>query len=282
MKISEVIAKMKAYHKGTVNGVPIDESKTRDKVLYGNVDQECTGIVTTIYASVDVIREAIACGANLIICHEALFWNHGDHQEWLLEQGNKTFLAKKELLDSGNIVVWRDHDYIHTGIPMKDGSYVDGIFYGVAKMLGWEDYIVGDKEKPQTFVIPEKTAEEVGKEWISKFHLNGIKAIGDLQTKVRKVAIPFHIMGQFDNQVISRVDQEDIDCLICMELTDFTVTEYVRDSAMLNMPKAILAIGHFNVEEPGMEYMLTYLDEALGEHIPAKFVQATDMYQFIH
>ena len=61
MKISEVIAKMKAYHKGTVNGVPIDESKTRDKVLYGNVDQECTGIVTTIYASVDVIREAIAC-----------------------------------------------------------------------------------------------------------------------------------------------------------------------------------------------------------------------------
>ena len=48
------------------------------------------------------------------------------------------------------------------------------------------------------------------------------------------------------------------------------------------MPKAILAIGHFNVEEPGMEYMLTYLDEALGEHIPAKFVQATDMYQFIH
>jgi hypothetical protein len=82
--------------------------------------------------------------------------------------------------------------------------------------------------------------------------------------------------------VISRVDQEDIDCLICMELTDFTVTEYVRGSAMLNMPKAILAIGHFNVEEPGMEYMLTYLDEALGEHIPAKFVQATDMYQFIH
>ena len=60
-----------------------------------------------------------------------------------------------------------------------------------------------------------------------------------------------------------------------------TLSEYIRDSAMLGQDKAILAIGHFNVEEPGMEYMLEWLDEAIGEKIEAHYVQATDMYEFI-
>ena len=37
MKISTIIENMKKYHKGYGT---IDEEKTRDKVLYGNVDQE--------------------------------------------------------------------------------------------------------------------------------------------------------------------------------------------------------------------------------------------------
>ena len=61
------------------------------------------GIVTTCWASVDVI------------CHEALFWNHGDHQEWLMESQNETYKLKKQLLDETCIVVWRNHDYIQSG-----------------------------------------------------------------------------------------------------------------------------------------------------------------------
>lgn len=144
MKINEVIQKMKKYHRGIAQGKPIDDATTRDQILYGNPDQECTGIVTTCYASVDVIRKASACGANLIISHEALFWNHGDHTDWLEEARNKTFLEKKRLLDETGIVVWRDHDYIHSGIPMN-GGYVDGIFHGVMVTLGWEKYLSCDR-----------------------------------------------------------------------------------------------------------------------------------------
>ena len=81
MLISEVIEQVKRYCKGSWMGMKIDDEKTRDKILYGDPDQECTGIVTTIYASVDVIRKAHELGANLIIAHEALLWNHGDHRE---------------------------------------------------------------------------------------------------------------------------------------------------------------------------------------------------------
>ena len=36
MKISEVIQKMKKYHRGIAQGKPIDDATTRDQILYGN------------------------------------------------------------------------------------------------------------------------------------------------------------------------------------------------------------------------------------------------------
>ena len=92
MKISEAIQSIKAYHRGTSRGEPIDPAKTRDQILYGDPERELTGVVTTCFASYEVIAKAIDAGANLVICHEALFWNHGDHTDWL--QDNKTFQAK--------------------------------------------------------------------------------------------------------------------------------------------------------------------------------------------
>mgnify|MGYP003300177136 CR=1 FL=1 len=110
-KISEVIEIVKKNCKGY--GV-IDEEKTRDKVLYGSVDKECTGIVTTIYASPEVIKKAAEFGANFIICHEACFWNHGDHTDWLVR--NKTFLQKKALLEEYGITDFYRKSYR----PVKD------------------------------------------------------------------------------------------------------------------------------------------------------------------
>ncbi len=281
MKIIEVISKMKAYHGGIgFNGKPIDESTTRDKILYGNPEQECTGIVTTCWASMDVIRKAHAAGANLIICHEALFYYRGDHTEWLEESENKTFAAKKALLDETGIVVWRDHDYIHSGIPMYN-QYVDGIFFGLMKELDWENYLSCEVKRPMIFEFPETNAKQLGQELINKLKLNGIKVIGNLNTPIKKVMISSHIMGEIDKEVIKKVDKENIDCLISLEIIDYTVSEYIRDSGMCGTPKVVLAVGHFNVEEPGMKYMLNYLDAALGEHIPAQFIQSGDMYNFI-
>ncbi len=278
MKIIEVIERIKKYHLGSVNGQPIDESKTRDKILYGDASQECSGIVTTCYASSDVIREAKKRGANLIIVHEALFWNHGDHQEWLAD--NNVFKAKKKLLDDTKIVVWRDHDYIHSGIPLADGSYVDGIFYGVMKVLGWEEYLIDEGFRPMTFKFPKRTVTSIAKEKKEKTNLNGLRITGDPNAEVEKLKIVSHIMGPADNDMIKVIEQEKIDVIITLEITDYTVSEYIRDSAMLDHPRAAINMGHFNTEEPGMEYMLEYLPKIVGE-IPVSYVQSGDAYQFI-
>lgn len=276
MLMSEVIDGVKAYCGHDWCG-PIYDDTTRDQVLWGPVDVECTGIVTTCFASADVIRQAHARGANLIICHEALFWNHGDHTCWLA--GNKTFAAKRALLEECGITVWRLHDHIHSGIP-EDGRLVDGIFMGLADKLGWRDYVRGDTACPMEFEIPETSAGELARFLVGRLGLAGTRIVGDADARVRTVLVPMHLIGQFDNATTARMDS-GFDCLVAMEATDFTTSEYVRDSAQLGLGKAMICIGHFNVEEPGMEYMLRWLPRAIGAGVPASFVASGDPWTYV-
>ena len=300
MKIREVIQKIKNYHYAYFPGENgperIADRISRDQILYGDPERECTGIVTTCWASMDVIVEAGKRGANLIICHEALFWNHGDHTGWLVQRQNRTFRKKAELLDQYGITVWRDHDYIHSGIPVGNGQYADGIFYGLADTLGWTEYIdtetsaqleqvsgwngfaVKGRLNPLAYVIPPVSAGELASFLIRRLNISGAKITGDPDRTVSRVSILFHIFGDA-NELITFADEGKTDCFLSMEIVDYTLAEYVRDAAE-NGP-VIIGIGHFNIEEPGMNYMVNWLNEAIGEPIPCSFVQSGDSTRYI-
>lgn len=285
MLISEVIQHFKDYSTGVAfdSGKQIDDATTRDQVLYGNTDQECTGIVSCLWANADVIRRAKELGANLIISHEALFWNHGDHQDFIAD--NKTYQAKRELLDEWGGAVWRNHDYIHSRVPVEqDGSLADGIFYGLAWKLGWLDYRVGDTAMGLDFEIPETSGRKLAEYLVEKLGLNGTRLIGDPDARVHRVHIPFHVMGvaAADNAETCYADENDVDCLVTMEFIDFTTSEYIRDAGMLGQGKCAITIGHFNLEEPGMEYLPVWATKAMGtDEIPVTFVPMGDTYQYV-
>ena len=282
MYISEVIEAVEGYCGGidAFTGKAIEEETTRDQVLYGKVEQECTGVVTCIWATVEVIRRANELGANLIIAHEALFWNHGDSRE--VVAGNRTFAAKCAVLDEWGGVVWRCHDYIHSGVPLgQDGKLVDGIFYGFAAKMGWLDNATDDTY--MNYRVDEISATDLARELVGKLGLNGTRLIGDPEASVSNVQIPMHIMGR-DNDEIAHIDQAGVDCILAMEFIDFTVSEYIRDAAMLGQGKCAIHMGHFNGEEPGMEYMATWLPRALGaagSGLPVCFVPMGDTYQYV-
>jgi hypothetical protein len=80
---------------------PID--KTVDTLKAGKPDQPVTGIVSTMFATVDVIRKAIDARANFIIAHEPTFYNHLDETEWLGQ--DKVYEYKRHLLDEHGIAV---------------------------------------------------------------------------------------------------------------------------------------------------------------------------------
>ena len=286
MLISEVIQRVKDYSGGidSFTGKPIDEETTRDKVLYGDTAQECTGIVTCIWPTVDIIKRARELGANCIISHEAIFWNHGDHQATVGDTA--AFKAKKELLDDWGGAVWRCHDFIHSRVPIDtDRAMADGIFYVLADKLGWLDYRVGDDRGfCLEYEIPETDATELARELVAKLDLNGTRITGDSHARVRRVRIPMHVTGEAksDTHEINETDARGDDCLMTMEFIDFTTCEYIRDAGMLGQNKCAITIGHFNLEEPGMEYMVHWLPEALGtDAIPTTFVRMEDTYRYV-
>ena len=288
MLISDVIQRIKhsCNDIDAFNHQLIEESTTRDKVLYGNVKQECSGIVTCIWPAANVIRQAQKLGANLIVTHEALFWNHGDHQEPLA--GNNVFREKKALLDSWGGAVWRCHDYIHAGVPIpSEPSPVDGIFYGFAWKLGWINYRVGDHARCLDYEIPETSAEDLAAHITSKLGLAGVRIVGNPTASIHRIRIPVHVVGgPQDTELSNAIDREDIDCILGMEFIDFTTCEYIRDAAMLGKNKCAIVIGHFNLEEPGMEYMAEWLPAVMtgeiAEKLPAvTYVPDGDTYRYM-
>lgn len=290
MKINEIIEKIKAYSRGInfETQKPIDSATTRDQVLFGDTDKECTGLVTTCFASVRVIEEAHQLGADFIICHEALFWNHGDHTEWLEESRNKVYLRKKKLLEEYGITVWRDHDYIHAGIPDGKGGWYDGIFKGFLVETGLDQYYVKNIHAPVQYNMPVilnfngMRVGDIADQIIQGAGLNGIRLIGSPDTIVNYGMIPMHILAMDDNDKITMIDHRKIDLIITMEMIDFTVNEYMRDGIDLGDAKAVLTAGHFNTEEPGMKYMLTWLPKALGtDEVKSYFIQSGDMNTFL-
>lgn len=283
MKIGEVIDRIKDYCKHTTE-FGKEVSDEHDKIIYDSgLENECTGIVTTAFASVDVIRKAAQMNANLIISHEGMFWNHGDDTSWLSE--NTVFKKKTQLLHKYGITVWRNCEYMNSGIKRETG-YVDAIAYGFVKTMGWGKYL--DPRNIETgctgyylkFDLSEKdvTAEDIARECKRATKLNGITLVGNKSAKVKKLYLSRHqFLGVIDKQIIEDIEQDKVDCIICGEMVDYTVAEYIRDGVQAGIPKAIIKMGNFNICDCGMKFTENWMPEAIqDETVKVTFVSGED------
>ena len=151
-------------------------SSTVDTLKAGNGDMIVTGIVTTMFATIDVIKKAIDFGANFIIAHEPTFYNHQDDTSWL--QNDDVYQYKANLIKEHNIAIWRNHDYIHHLVP-------DGVTMGVLNQLGWTD--LADVRLPNVITLPTTTVGEVVKQVKEKLHIEKVRFVGDPQQACTKV-----------------------------------------------------------------------------------------------
>ena len=181
MTHQEVIDKIIAYHP------PIDEEHTCDGFKAGNPNAICTGIVTAIVPTIDVIKATKKLGANLLIVHEPTYYMTPDYPDWHTDFTNRVVEEKQELLKSYGITIWRDHDHMHAHQP-------DSIFTGVINRLGWENYAL-DIDLPLFFgfEVPEMSVKEMCVFLQDKFHLNGLRYIGDANDRIKKIAIIGHL-----------------------------------------------------------------------------------------
>ena len=242
----------------TVPGAPIKD--TVDTIKAGDASQKVTGIVTTMFATIDVIEKAAAAGANFIIAHEPTFYNHRDETQWL--QNDDVYKYKLALLNKHNMVVWRCHDYIHAHIP-------DGVLMGTLAALDWDKYY--NAANAGVINIPLTTLKNIIQHTKNKLDISHVRFVGNLNQPCEKIIILPGAVGGTDQ--VQSIEKEKPDLIIVGEVNEWETSEYVRDLQRIGQKTSLIVLGHIVSEEAGMQWMKAWLKQQLPQikvvHIPS-------------
>lgn len=234
--------------------------KTVDVIKAGDPQTPVKGIVTTMFATMGVLKKAVEMNCNLIIAHEPLFYNHLDETKQF--QNDPVILEKQKYIKDHGLVIWRFHDYIHMMDP-------DGISMGMIEKLGWNSYRTnGSLDK---FRLPQTTLNDLLKELKLKFPGNAFQVIGKGDMKVSNIAFDCGAPGSMAH--IRDLQDENIDVVIAGESQQWETYEYARDAVLQGRNKAVIFIGHINSEEAGMQYCATWLKGFIKD-VPVHFVES--------
>ena len=131
----------------------------------GDHERELSRVALCFIATPDVIRDAAAWGADLIITHEPTFYDHWDRMP-----EHKIAAAKRALIEETGVTLFRYHDHPHAG---ERDLFSDGFI----DSLGWK----GDFEDPLTFVLDEAMApRDMVREMEEKLDIHHIRIAGEL------------------------------------------------------------------------------------------------------
>jgi putative NIF3 family GTP cyclohydrolase 1 type 2 len=250
-----------------VPGAPLADSV--DTFKSGDPTREVTGIVTAFISSVEVLRKAVALGANLIITHEPTYYDHRDREGWLSDDPVRT--AKQAFIEQHKLTIWRFHDYWHMHQP-------DGIITGVAQALGWEPYLAADDQGYwPVAVIPPTPVGTLVEELKRRLSLSVVRAVIEPTMVSRRVGL---LVGSPGSEAQIQAFRElELDTIIGGETAEWQLCEYVRDAIALDQPRALILLGHARSEEDGMKYLVEWLKPKVGA-VPMTYVPVGNPFQY--
>ena len=280
MTVGDVIAVLKAAVPDMPKEGPLDGSN--DTLKVGDEKSEITGIVTTFLATAEVIEKTVALGANLIITHEPTFYYYDDSPETF--PGDPVLQRKRKRLEANNITIFRYHDYWHMHRP-------DGIYTGVVRQMGWQKFL----EKPlepaaktgssqgwqdsleghsqYVFLLPPTSFRDITKQIKTIFGVESVQLVGDEDALHERVGLFVGSPGPHFQ--LPAITEHKLDLLICGEVDEWALTEYVRDAQTYGRKLGLIIVGHQPSEEAGTAYLAEWLAPKLPEipitHIPSGY-----------
>lgn len=247
-------------------GAPVDPN-TVDTFKAGDPETPVTGIATTFLDTYDVLQEAVASGANLIITHEPTFYNHLDETGFL--KGDPVFEQKMAYIREHHLVIWRFHDQWHWRKP-------DGIIEGFTQAVGWEKY--RRPYEQNAFTLPPITVGQLAADLQAKLNSRSIRIVGDPLLRVTNVAYLPGASGEAKE--IKQLERDDVQVLVAGEAREWETVEYARDAAAEGRQKALILLGHEVSEEAGMEYCARWL-RSLFPTVRVTFIPAGEPFQAV-
>ena len=245
-----------------------DPARTVDTVKCGDPDMPVRGVIVTFMATRDVLQQAVALGANLVITHEPTFYNHADETDWL--RNDPVYESKLAFIKASGLVLWRCHDGWHRRKP-------DGICEGMAAAFGWSGRELAGR--PGRYEIAPVSLGDLARHCKAAVALAAARVAGDPSLACRRVALMPGACG--GRPQIDALREPDIDVVICGESPEWETCEYVRDSSAAGRPKGLIVLGHANSEEAGMAWMVPWLRPLLPLDIPITHVPAGDPFRLV-
>lgn len=225
---------------------------TVDTLKAGDPSTPVTGIATTFLDTMDVLREAVKRGDNLVISHEPTFYNHRDETKDFAN--DPVYKEKLAYIEQHHLIVYRLHDQIHAD-PKGDH-----ILEGVYKAFGWEKLPHPAFPHGEYFVtIPPTTLGELVKSLKDRLHAETMRVEGDPSLSITHVALIPGAAGL--KEQVEALNAPDVELLIAGEASEWETVEYVRDAVAQGRHKAMILLGHEVSEEPGMEQCAVELRE---------------------
>lgn len=235
-----------------------------DRIIAGTPDMLVTGIATTMMATFDALKMAVASKLNLVITHEPTYWSHQDTTAQLLD--DPLYQMKLDWMRAHNLVVYHFHDHWH------GKRLIDGINQGMAEKMGWTGY--RDAANSRQFNIPSRTLLELAKEFRRKLGDRTLRVIGDRDLVVNKVVASWGNCSAFPGVPYLN---GDADVLVIGEAQDWDLIAYARDLVTAGKKKGLIVLGHVLSEQWGMDYCAQWLKGFVPE-VPVRFVPLIEPY----
>jgi putative NIF3 family GTP cyclohydrolase 1 type 2 len=223
-------------------------------------------------ATVDVIREAVDKGANMIITHEPTYFTSWEMENTKWMEVDEVYQKKRALIEENKIIIWRFHDHMHTHDP-------DLIFVGMERELGWEDF--KEPQRKHVYEIPRTTVRELTQSMSEKLSVSTPRIVGNPEDKVERVAL---LVGGGslglgrEEMPMELMRKADLDAIVCGEILEWTLCAYARDASQLGFNKSLIILGHNRTEEAGMKYLPDWLSKLLPD-MPITFIESGEPFK---
>ncbi|WP_084214233.1 Nif3-like dinuclear metal center hexameric protein [Terriglobus sp. TAA 43] len=259
----QLIAKMREAA-GIVPG-----PNTVDTIKAGDPQTVVTGIATTISPTMDVLRKAVAAGDNLIVTHEPSFYNHLDKTD--LYPNDPVLAEKLKYIADHKLVVFRWHDGAHAHQP-------DFIMEGWKAKAGWAE-AHREPGAPMLYTAKPVTVAALAEQLRKATGAKIVRVIGDPKLVVTKIAYAPGAPGA--ERQIKVLERDDVEVLVGGEIPEWETISYAWDAQQQGRHKALILMGHYTSEEPGMDNFANWLRKTMPG-LRVDFIPAGEPYWLAH
>ena len=234
---------------------------TVDRLKFGDETKEVRKIAVCLAATPDVLRQCRLWGADLIITHEPIYYDHED----VFRPGRITN-EKRRLLEETGAAVYRYHDSMH----FRAGDEVGEAFIADTGLSGSFDGGMG-------FTCDNAvSAREAALICAEKLRLRHPRIVGDADYKSQRILLALGMRG---NKCFADFAEGDgFEIAICGELCEWSDCEPVREAAQMGMHKAIVILGHAGSEKFAMKHLAQKIDMKYGAE--ARYFDCGEVYTY--